>query len=514
MKTQERDCMKPWLRRSAALLAAACLAACASAPGTAVLEADKPPAAQVAAPAASTDQLPAGAQALREDEALAHYRLANGLEVIVKPDRRAPTAIHMLWVRVGSIDEADGTSGVAHALEHMMFKGSKALAPGVFSRRVAELGGQDNAFTSLDYTAYFQQVPVQQLGVVMGLEAERFAHNQWPDEEFTREIEVIKEERRLRTDDQPRAKLFEQLMAATFMAAPQRRPIIGWMDDLQRMRAEDVRAFYRQWYVPANAAVVVVGQVQPRQALALVARHYGDALQGSAQLAATLPARKITQEPPQQGPRRIVLRDRVEQPVLLMAFKAPALQQLQQPTASDREALALMALAGVLSGYEGARLERALVRGPQRVADSVDASAMLSNRSGNGLFLLSAIPAPGRDGQAVEQALRRAIAEVAQRGVGQQELQRVVTQWTAATVYEQDSMFAQANELGRNWVQGWPLDASELLIQRLREVTPEQVQAVAARYFGDDGLTVAELQPQAPSAAASTAPKATRKEQP
>ncbi|THU01047.1 insulinase family protein [Lampropedia puyangensis] len=444
----------------------------------------------------TTEANPAGAsassvQVLQESATLAHYRLANGLEVIVKPDRRAPTAINMLWVRTGSIDEVDGTTGVAHILEHMMFKGSKHLAAGEFSRKVAELGGQDNAFTNKDYTGYYQQVPSNQLEAVMALEADRFQHNQWPDEEFKRELEVVKEERRMRTDDQPRAKLYEQLMATTYIASQERRPVIGWMSDLDHVTADDARAFYRKWYVPGNAAVVVVGNVEPKEVLTLAQKYYGAAP------AVDLPVRKATQEPKQQGPRRIVLRDRAEQPVLIMAYKTPALTNLQSPTTSDREALALMALSEVLSGYEGARLDRALTRGANRVADSADAGASTGGRSGNGLFFLSGVPATGKTNAELELGLRAAVQAVADKGITAQELKRVVTQWSAATVYGQDSMMAQANDLGSNWVEGLPLNATERTIELLRQVTPEQVQAVAKKYFSDDALTVAELIPQA-----------------
>ena len=208
--------------------------------------------------------LPAAAPA-QERPATEQFTLSNGLTVIVKPDRRAPTAVHMLWVRVGAIDEVDGTSGVAHVLEHMMFKGTPTLKAGEFSRRVAALGGRENAFTARDYTGYFQQIPAGRLEDVMRLEADRFANSQWPDDEFRREIEVVKEERRLRTEDSPRAMLYEAMSAVVFTASPYRRPIVGWMSDLDAMTPQDARAFFQRWYVPANAAVVVAGDVDPVQ---------------------------------------------------------------------------------------------------------------------------------------------------------------------------------------------------------------------------------------------------------
>ena len=179
--------------------------------------------------------------------------------LIVKPDHRAPTAVHMLWLRVGAMDEVDGTSGVAHVLEHMMFKGTPDVKPGEFSRRVAAMGGRENAFTSRDYTGYFQQIPANRLEDVMKLEADRFGRNQWADEEFVKELEVVKEERRLRTEDNPRALLYENLNASAFHASPYRRPVVGWMSDLDAMTPGDARAFWQRWYVPANAAVVVAG---------------------------------------------------------------------------------------------------------------------------------------------------------------------------------------------------------------------------------------------------------------
>jgi zinc protease len=419
------------------------------------------------------------------------FVLSNGLTVIVKPDRRAPTAVHMLWVRVGAMDEVDGTSGVAHVLEHMMFKGTPAVAPGEFSRRVAALGGRDNAFTGKDSTGYYQQIPADRLGDVMQLEADRFARNQWTDEEFRKELEVVKEERRLRTEDNPRALLREALEAAVFVASPYRRPVVGWMSDLQAMTPADAREFYRRWYVPANAAVVVAGDVDVQQVRRLAEKYYGGLP------ARALPLRKPREEPPQRGLRRVALKAPAEQAYVSLAFKVPGLQTLDggMPAEDDADALALTVLAAVLDGYSGARLERALTQGADRVADSAGAGNGLWGR-GPQLFTLAGVPAQGRTAAQVEQALREQVARIARDGVAEAELNRVKTQWVAGEVYKLDSLFNQARELGSHWVQGLPPDADVRLLARLRTVTPEQVKAVAARYFGDDQLTVAELLPQ------------------
>ncbi len=416
------------------------------------------------------------------------YTLDNGLTVIVKPDRRAPTAVHMLWVRVGSMDEVDGTSGVAHVLEHMMFKGTPSLGVGEFSRRVAALGGRENAFTSRDYTGYFQQIPSRRLEDVMKLEADRFARNQWPDEEFRKELEVVKEERRLRTEDNPRALLFEALNAAAFTASPYRRPVVGWMSDLDAMTPDDARAFYQRWYSPSNAALVVAGDVDPAEVRRLAQLHYGSVP------ARAVPGPKPREEPVQRGLRRIDIKAPAEQAYVALAFKVPRMTSLASTPDND-DALALTLLSAVLDGYSGARLDRALTQGDARLADSAGAWNGLWGR-GPQLFVLDGVPAAGRTAAQLEQALREHVARIAREGVSPAELERVRTQWVASEVYKLDSVMNQARELGSYWALGLPSDTGEQLLARLRQITPAQVQSVAARYFGDDQLTVATLLPQ------------------
>lgn len=433
--------------------------------------------AQPATPAASAAQ-----QAQPQQ-----FQLANGMSVIVKPDRRAPTAVHMLYVRVGSMDEVDGATGIAHLLEHMLFKGTKTLKPGEFSRRVAALGGRENAFTSRDSTGYFQQIPAGKLEDVMRLEADRFANNEWPDDEFKRELEVVKEERRQRTEENPRAQLYEQMNGVIYQASPYRRPIVGWMSDLEAMQPDDARDFYRRWYTPSNASLVVVGDVDPQQVLQLAQKHYGGIP------ARALPQRKPREEPEQAGIRRIEFKAPADQAYVALAFKVPRLASFDKTPDHD-DALALTVLSAVLDGYSGARLERALTQGPDRVADSVDSSNGLWGR-GPQLFTLGGVPARGKTPEQVEAALRAEVARVARDGVTEAELTRVKTRWIAAEVYKLDSIMNQARELGGAWVMGLPLDAGDRLIQQLRGVTAAQVKAVAAKYFGDDQLTVGILRP-------------------
>ena len=416
------------------------------------------------------------------------FQLSNGFTVIVKPDRRAPTAVQMVWVRAGSMDEVDGWTGIAHLLEHMLFKGTKNLKAGEFSQRVAQIGGRENAFTSRDATGYFQQIPAGKLEEVMKLEADRFANNVWADDEFKRELEVVKEERRWRTEDQPRSLMWEALNATVWQASPYRRPIVGWMSDLESMKPQDARDFYRRWYVPANAVLVVVGDVDPQKVRQLAQRYYGSIP------ARPVPERKPRTEPEQSGIRRMEFKAPADQAYVALAFKVPQFSSFERTPEND-DALALTVLSAVLDGYSGARLERALTQGPDRVADSAGSSNGLWGR-GPQIFVLDAVPAKGKTPEQAEAALRAEVAKIAREGVTEAELERVKTQWVASQVYRLDSLMNQAQELGSQWIMGMPVDAQERLIQRLRGVTAEQVKSVAARYFGDDQLTVGILRPQ------------------
>jgi zinc protease len=437
------------------------------------------------AQAAGTTQAPDTAQ---------QFTLKNGMSLIVKPDHRAPTAVHMVWLRVGSMDEVDGASGVAHVLEHMMFKGTPTVKAGDFSRQVAALGGRENAFTSKDYTGYFQQIPAARLQDVMRLEADRFANNQWSDEDFRKELEVVKEERRMRTEDNPHARLHEAMDGVIYQAAPYRRPIVGWMSDLESLTPEDARSFYQRWYTPLNATVVVAGDVDVAQVRIWAEKYYGSLS------ARAVPPRKPRDEPAQSGLRRLDFKAPAEQAYVALAFKVPgfsarALDASASDEASD-DALALTVLSAVLSGYNNARLERALAQGSDPVADSAGAYCGLMAR-GPQLCTLYGVPASGKTSAQVEQALRAQVARIAAEGVTDAELVRVKNQWVASEVYKQDSVFNQARILGVHWVNGFPLDTDARLIARLRAVTPAQVKAVAGKYFGDDALTVATLLPQA-----------------
>ncbi|HKA39785.1 MAG TPA: pitrilysin family protein [Burkholderiales bacterium] len=411
-------------------------------------------------------------------------KLANGLRVIVKPDRRAPVAVMLLLYKVGSVDEVTGVTGVAHVLEHMMFKGTASVPAGEYSRLIAAAGGRDNAFTSNDLTGYFAALQKSELELALRLEADRMANLTLSPEEFAKEIKVVMEERRLRTDDRPRSLVYEQLMAAALTAHPYRNPIIGWMNDLENMRVEDAREFYRHWYAPDNATLIVVGDVDPAQVVALAGKHFGGIPSRS------LPVRKPQEEPPQLGAKRVTVKAPAELPYVMMVFRAPALRDAER----DTEPYALEMLAAVLDGSQAARLNRTLVR-KERIASAADAGYDGIAR-GSGFFYLSATPTPGKSAAEVEAGLRREMAKIIEHGVTQEELERAKAQAVAQHVYERDSMLAQARQIASLEAAGISHRTVDLQLRKLREVTAEQVRDVARKYFRDDALTIATLDPQ------------------
>jgi zinc protease len=422
------------------------------------------------------------------------FRLGNGLRLIVQEDRRAPTVVNMVWYRVGAMDEQNGTTGVAHVLEHMMFKGTKKLKPGEFSAKVAALGGRENAFTSKDYTGYYQQVEKSRLEQVMALEADRMQNLTMSKEEFSKEIRVVMEERRLRTDDQPLSLLFEALNATAYVAHPYKNPVVGWMNDLQNMTAADALGWYQRWYAPNNATMVIAGDVDAKQVRELAEKYFAKIP------AKTLPNSKPQQEPVQTGIKRIVLKAPAENAFLVMAYKMPKLLDVEK----DDDVHALDVMAAVLDGYDNARLPARLVR-TERVANSVDAGFEPVAR-GPVMFTLSGVPAQGVSVEQLEQALRKEIARIATEGVSASELKRVKAQLIASQVYKRDSVFGQAMEIGAMEMAGLSFRQLDRIIEKVSAVTPEQVQAVAQKYFGDDQLTVATLQPLPMSAQAERKP--------
>ena len=417
------------------------------------------------------------------------FTLDNGLKLVVQEDHRAPVVVSQVWYKVGSSYESFGNTGVSHALEHMMFKGTIQHAPGDFSRIISENGGEENAFTGDDYTAYFQKLAKSRLSISFELEADRMRNLTLPKEEFEKEIKVVIEERRLRTDDKPEGLLQEAAMATAFQTSPYRNPIIGWMADLERMTVEDLRVWYQRWYAPNNATVVVVGDIDP-EAVHQLARKYFGPLAAETRPPVTLPV-----EVPQRGTKRVTVRVPAQIPNLLMAYKVPVLKTaVLNPKATPKEEVfALEVLAGILDGGESARLNQRLVR-DQQIAASAGASYDLVARL-DSLFILNGTPAQGQTVESLEKALRAEIKSLQDKPIEPKELERVKAQVIAGNVYERDSIFYQAMQIGILETIGLPWRLKEEYVDNIRAVTAEQVQAAAREYLIDDELTVAVLDP-------------------
>jgi zinc protease len=412
------------------------------------------------------------------------YRLDNGMKLVVKEDHRAPVVVSQVWYKVGSSYETEGYTGLSHVLEHMMFKGTKQRGPGEFSRIIAENGGSENAFTSRDYTAYFQRLEKSRLPVAFELEADRMRNLRLDAAEFAKEVKVVMEERRLRTEDSATALTFEQFNAVAFLNSPYRSPIIGWMDDLEGLHVEDLQKWYQQWYAPNNAVLVVAGDVNPDEVLKLAQRRYG--VLTASDIQPTKPRREIEQ----LGIRRLVVKAPAEVPYIIMGYKVPVLLTAKE----DWEPYALEVLAGILDGGDSARFSRDLVRGKQ-IAVSAGAGYDLNDRQ-QSLLLLDGSPAKGYDMAALETALRAEITKLQNTPITNEELERVKAQVLADHVYQEDSVFYQAMQIGTLEAVGLGWQKMDEYLPRIQAVTAEQVQAVARKYLIDDHLTVAVLDPQ------------------
>ena len=424
-----------------------------------------------------------GSQMVLAAGAVTEYQLENGLKLVVKEDHRAPVVISQVWYKVGASYENDGITGVSHVLEHMMFKGTDAHPPGEFSRIIAENGGRENAFTSKDYTAYFQRLEKSRLAVSFELEADRMRNLHLQDKEFQKEINVVMEERRLRTEDKPTALTYEQFVASAFVSSSVRIPTIGWMNDLENMELSDLQAWYQRWYAPNNAIVVVVGDVEPEAVLALAKKYFGPL-----QPEEIIPP-KPRLEPPQQGKRYVHVQVPAEVPYTIMGYKAPVLKTAEE----DWEPYALEVLANILDGGDSARLTRELVRGSQ-IATSAGAGYDLYDRQA-GLFLLDGTPAGSHTIAEVQQALFEQVLRLQQTLVTADELARVKSQVVASNVYEQDSSFYQAMKVGQLEAVGLDWKLADAYVDRINAVTAGQVQAVAKKYLVEAQLTIAELDP-------------------
>ncbi|WP_031433108.1 M16 family metallopeptidase [Methylomarinum vadi] len=410
--------------------------------------------------------------------------LTNGLKILVKEDHRSPVAVSQIWYKVGSSYEPGGITGISHMLEHMMFKGTDRYPAGEFSRIIAENGGNENAFTGRDYTAYFQTLEKSRLEVSFKLEADRMRNLHLLADELKKELQVVTEERRMRTDDKPRAKVQEYFMAMAFTNSPYRNPIIGWPADIANYRIEDLQAWYQRWYAPNNATLVVVGDVEPEQVFQLAEKHFA-ALKPS-----DIEPLKPQTEVEQLGVRKMTVKLPAKLPYIVMGYKVPVLASADP----EWEAYALEVLAGILDGGNSARLSSRLVRGKQ-IAVSAGAGYGLTSRLPD-LFILDATPAKGKTVFDMEYALKDEINQLQRELVTDDELQRIKAQVLANAVYERDSNFYQAMQLGMLETIGVGWQKVDEYVDKVNQVTAEQVRAVARKYLVEDRLSIAYLEPQ------------------
>lgn len=411
------------------------------------------------------------------------WQLANGLQLFVQEDHRAPVVVSQVWYKVGSSYESVGITGISHVLEHMMFKGTPQHGMGEFSRIIAENGGDENAFTDYDYTGYYQLLDKNKLPISFELEADRMRHLTLDLGEFAKEIQVVMEERRMRTEDNPHGKAYERWMAAAHVSTAYHHMPIGWMHDLQHMTVEDLRSWYQQWYAPNNAVVVVVGDVEPEQVHQLAKQHFGP-LKSS-----VLPVIKPQLEIPPLGKRHIEVKVQAQLPWLGMAYNVPSLKN----DLESHDPYILCMIAAILDGGRSGRLSVDLIRG-QEIAADANAWYDPYNRLGS-LFLLDATPAPSHTVAELQAALTDQVRRLKNTLVSDEELSRIKTRAIALRTYAQDSISRQANEIGSLEAVGLSWQLRNEYLPRISAVTPEQVQATARRYLRADHLTVLKLKP-------------------
>ena len=396
------------------------------------------------------------------------FELDNGLQVVVIEDHRAPVVSHMVWYKVGAADEPPGKSGIAHFLEHLMFKGTEKIAPGEFSKQVARIGGQDNAFTAQDYTGYFQNVAADQLETVMALEADRMVNLRLAEEDVRTERLVILEERRSRTDNDPGAQLSEAARAAQYKSHPYGIPIIGWEHEMKLLSREDALDFYEKHYAPNNAILIVAGDVTPAQVRNLAERHYG-----------VIPAREVAlrhrpQEPPQLAARRVMMEDpRVRQPSLRRTYLAPS-----RASANSQHAVPLQVFAEILGGGTTSRLYRDLVV-EQKLASSAGAFYRGVSLDAT-TFYLYATPVPGGDVAAVEAAMDKTLETALTTPITGAELERAKNILLAAAIYARDNLRSGPRIFGAALTSGLTVEQVESWPDQVEAVTIEDVMAAAA----------------------------------
>ena len=407
--------------------------------------------------------------------------LPNGLKVILLENHKAPLITFQVWYRVGSRNEEWGKTGLSHMLEHMMFKGTKKMGPEEFSRIIQENGGNGNAFTSRDYTAYFENLSADRVEVALDLESDRMQNLMLRQQDFRTERMVVMEERRMRTEDNPQAYLMEQMEAAAFQISPYHWPTIGWKEDIARFTLEDLKTYYHTFYNPVNALLVVVGDFKKKDILHRIEQAFGPLPKG------TPPNQEKDVDPKQNGERKIFVKKEAQLPFLVMGYHVP---NLRHP-----DSYVLEVIAAILSAGKSSRFYQSLVREKQLVLDAEAEHSLLSRDPG--LFYLSAQPLPGKEAGEVEKALNQEVERLQKELVGEHELEKAKNQLEASFTYGQDSLFFQAMLLAQHEIVfHWP--AIDDYIPSIRKVTAEDIQRVARQFLTPDNRTTGVLIPLSP----------------
>jgi zinc protease len=405
------------------------------------------------------------------EEPVTTFSLENGLDVVVIEDHRAPVVVQMIWYRVGAADEPPGHSGIAHFLEHLLFKGTEKIAPNAFSGIVEAQGGDDNAFTSWDYTAYFQRIAADRLDLVMEMEADRMRNLRLTEDDVATERQVILEERAQRTDSDPGALLTEQMRAAQFMNSPYGIPVIGWRHEMAELSREDALSYYQRFYAPNNATLVIAGDVTPEKVRELAEKYYGPLKPSEG-----IVPRERPQEPPQLAERRITLADeRVSEPYVFRSYLAP-----ERDPGEQKEAAALTVLAELLGGNGQTSVLARALQFDRQVA--VYSAAFYDGTSiDDATFGLVVVPAPDVSLETIEGDLDRVLEEFLKTGPDPAALERIRTQVRASEIYARDDVQSLANRYGQELSVGLTLDDIESWDEALGAVTAEDVMAVARK---------------------------------
>lgn len=411
------------------------------------------------------------------------FQLNNGLKILVKEDHRAPIAVSMIWYNVGSADEPGGITGVSHAMEHMMFKGTKKYPLGVFSKTIAAIGGQANAFTNNDYTAFFEKIDASKLDTSFALEADRMNHLILDANEFAKEIKVIQEERRLRTDDNPKALAFERFLATAHLSAPYNHPVIGWMSDLKQMNVDDLKKWYKNYYAPNNATLVVVGDVTAQQVRTLAEHHFGALPQH------VIPKRKLQKEPPVLGNKIVHVQVPAKLPMLMMGYSVPGLST----TKEGYVPYALEVISGILDAGESARFAKNLIRNNHIAADAETYYNLYTRYQTQ--FIVYGIPSQNHTIADLEKSFLKELNTLKKTLINSTELQRIKTQLIAQKTFEQDSIYEQATELGLLETIGIGWQKAQEYTKAIEAITPEQIQKTAQHFFVEKNRTIALLEP-------------------